>query len=40
MQFDKDYQQARNDDDLWKLILGIIGTLILTIGLPLAFILA
>jgi hypothetical protein len=40
MQFDKDYQQARNDSDTWVLSLSIIGILVLVIGLPLAFILA
>lgn len=40
MQFNKDYQQARNDSDLWTVILSIIGILLLTVGLPLAFFLA
>lgn len=34
------YGEGQQDDDAWRIVLGIIGVIVLLIGLPLSFILA
>jgi hypothetical protein len=34
------FDEGQQDDDLWKVVLGIVGVIILLVGLPLSFILA
>jgi hypothetical protein len=34
------FDESQKDDDLWRIILGIIGVIVLLVGLPLSFILA
>jgi hypothetical protein len=34
------FDEGQQDDDTWRLVLGIIGVIILLVGIPLSFILA